>query len=304
MSMFANSRRLRKCAAMASVMLFAVAGCAGATPSVSAPASRGVTSHSATATATAIPSAVLTASPHGSFSSTGSMSSVRFDHTATLLASGKVLITGGDGLASAELYDPATGSFSSTGSMSTARIAHTATMLASGKVLITGGTTGGIIPSVLASAELYDPATGSFSSTGSMSIARDGHTATLLNSGKVLITGGCDSSSCLASAALYDPANGSFSSTGSMSSPRYGHTATMLASGKVLIAGGAANNLGLIWASAELYDPATGSFSSTGAMSSVRFLHTATLLASGKVLITGGQHVAGANWASAELYNP
>jgi TATA-box binding protein (TBP) (component of TFIID and TFIIIB) len=78
----------------------------------------------------------------------------------------------------------------------------------------------------------------------------------------------------------------------------------MLASGKVLIAGGAANNLGLIWASAELYDPATGSFSSTGAMSSVRFLHTATLLASGKVLITGGQHVAGANWASAELYNP
>jgi TATA-box binding protein (TBP) (component of TFIID and TFIIIB) len=89
-----------------------------------------------------------------------------------------------------------------------------------------------------------------------------------------------------------------------MSSIRYDHTATLLASGKVLIAGGDSNNQGRIWASAELYDPVTGSFKPTGSMSSIRFLHTATLLASGKVLITGGQHVAGANWASAELYTP
>jgi WD40 repeat protein len=124
-------------------------------------------------------------------------------------------------------------------------------LLPSGKVLVTGGGSGS---GVIASAELYDPGTGAFRSTGSMSSVRYDHTATLLASGKVLIAGGdADNHGRIwASAELYDPGTGSFKPTGSMSSVRFLHTATLLGSGKVLISGGqqvAGDN----WASAELY---------------------------------------------------
>jgi hypothetical protein len=244
----------------------------------------------------------------GSFSPTGSMSGPRSEHTATLLANGKVLIAGGETsylhgvLASAELYDPDTGSFIPTGSMTGPRSGQTATLLSSGKVLLTGGLAD--LSTVVASAELYDPATGSFSPTGSMSSSRWAHTATLLASGKVLIVGGTTfntEGTFLASAELYDPATGAFGSTGSLSAPRLMHAATLLGSGKVLITGGA-------WdqdesrTAAELYDPDAGSFGPAGSMTTSRATHTATLLASGQVLIVGGD-----GWndiPSAELYTP
>ncbi len=137
--------------------------------------------------------------------------------------------------------------------------------------------------------------------TGSMTNARDEHTATLLNNGKVLVAGGFNSSS-VASAELYDPATWSFTVTGSMTAARVGHTATLLNNGMVLIAGGD-NAAGIIVASAELYNPATGSFTATGSMTSPRYIHTATLLNNGKVLIAGGFR-AGGDLASAELYDP
>src|SRR6267143_974733 len=131
------------------------------------------------------------------FNNTGSLGSARRNHTATLLPNGKVLVAGGfdnsgNGLASAELYDPASGTWSAAGSLTTARYSHTATLLPNGKVLVAGGLDSSNNAS--ASAELYDPASGSWSATGSLGTARENHTATLLPNGKVLVAGGVGSS--------------------------------------------------------------------------------------------------------------
>lgn len=238
----------------------------------------------------------------GVFSASGSMTTSRSNHTATLLSNGKVLIASGT---TAELYDPTTGTFSATGSMTTSRKNFTATLLSNGKVLIVGGL-GTSFPLDLATSELYDPATGTFSASGSMGVGRDGHKATLLSDGRVLITGGWtgNGDTIVASAELYDPNTGTFSPTGSMSTARVDHTSTLLSTGKVLVAGGH-NDENL--ASAELYDPATGTFSAGGNMATSRMDHTATLLPGGKVLVSGGcsfNSLSATTVASAELYDP
>ena len=143
------------------------------------------------------------------------------------------------------------GEWNYTGSLETARFRHTATLLSDGRVLVAGGGAGQNGP--LASAELYDPATGIFSDTASLNSARDSHTATLLPDGKVLVAGGFDASGYLASAELYDPATGTWLATGSFKPGRAYHTATLLPNGMVLVAGGGLHGLPL--ASAELYDP-------------------------------------------------
>ena len=132
----------------------------------------------------------------GGWSTTGSMYDIRFQHTATLLPNGKVLVTGGCNnangsfLSSAELYDPATGGWSATGSMYDTRFTHKATLLGNGKVLVAGGVGGHSGNGHLSSAELYDPATGGWSATGSMNYARFCIIVSLLQNGKVLVAGG------------------------------------------------------------------------------------------------------------------
>jgi WD40 repeat protein len=258
---------------------------------------------------TTLASAELYDPATGIFTATGSMTTARYLYTATLLPNGKVLITGGFNLtatlASAELYDPATGIFTATGTMTSVRNLHAATLLGNGKVLVLGGAGQGTSKGFFASAEIYDPATGIFTATGSMTTPRYSRyfPATLLPNGKVLVAGGISydatGSTILASAELYDPATGVFTATGSMTTPRDGNTVTLLPNGKVLVAGGSdvANN---IFASAELYDPATGIFTATGSMTTARDQPTATLLPNGKVLIAGGW--SGAIIASAELF--
>lgn len=235
----------------------------------------------------------IAAQSPGTFTPTGNMTRARFFHTATLLADGRVLIAGGDTRdasgffktqADAELYDPRTGKFTATGNMITSRRWHAATLLPDGRVLIAGGahtiSNAGAPPTALASAELYDPRTGTFSSTGEMSTPRFATTVTLLNSGKVLLAG------YPGGAELFDPGTGTFTPTGSMIG-EWADTATLLPNGKVLITRGNPQT-GPYLSSAELYDPSSGTFSSAGYARANHTAPTATLIMNGKVLIAGG----------------
>lgn len=196
---------------------------------------------------------------------------------------------------------PTPSAFTTTGSMLTPRASHTATLLLDGTVLMAGGADIDYIDRQewdfpIASAELFDAASGTFAATGSMATARAGHNATLLANaalantasyGKVLVTGGGGQT-----AELYNPASRLFTETSPLLGTRNGETATLLNTGEVLVAGGGT-------ATAELYNPASGLFTATiGSMAAARTAHTATLLQDGRVLIAGG------GLATAELYDP
>jgi Galactose oxidase, central domain len=244
--------------------------------------------------------ATAAAQSSGSFTRTADMTTARSQHTATLLTSGKVLITGGtqsggfSGLATAELYDPKSGTFAPTGNMATARRMHTATRLPDGRVLIVGGYgTAGV---TLSSAEFYDPSSGTFSAAGNMMTARGGHSAILLPSSKVLIVGGYGTNAYpdVAPAEIYDPSSGTF--TGAAEYVGRGGCdfcapAVLLTDGTVLFAG---------QYPAQLYDPVADSFTPAGMMVSEQ--SAATVLTSGKVLFAGGVDLSRS--AKAELYDP
>jgi hypothetical protein len=229
-------------------------------------------------------------------------------------------MAGGMGENAGNLYDPATGTFTATGSMKVSVAFAAAALLPDGRVLIAGGLVDGLYGGTAqASAELYDPKTGTFSLTGSMSVPRAGLTATVLPDGRVLVVGGFG-----ASAELYDPQTGAFHPTGPMANSRGGATATLLANGRVLVVGGLGASAEVYdpqrgafhptgppecLASAELHDPGTGTFSPTGSMSMCRESATATRLSDGRVLVAGGfGGFAGTDMRgyllSAELYQP
>jgi WD40 repeat protein len=193
------------------------------------------------------------------------MSHERRAYTLTLLPNGKVMAVGGADtngpLAYVELYDPTTGVWTSTSSLLTPRSSHTATLLPNGKVLVVGGdgpteSDPSPVDPVLASAEIYDPATGNWTPASAMGQSRAEHTATLLPSGKVLIAGGVSyfGSVFPTSAELYDSATGNWSPTLPLVSGHMEHVTALLPGGKVLLAGGF--NSTDTGASTELYDPA------------------------------------------------
>jgi len=195
----------------------------------------------------------------------------------------------------------AAGDFEATGSLLVPRANHTATSLTDSRVVVAGGFGSS---GLLASSELYDPATGTWTATGGLGTARINHTATLLQNGVVLVAAGQDENFAeLASAELYDPASGTWTATGSLAAPRHFHTQTLLPNGQVLVAGGLQESLGTYLASAELYDPAMGTWTATISLPGPRGLHTATLLQNGKVLVAGGTDGSGSDLTSAVLYD-
>lgn len=239
----------------------------------------------------------------------------RQNHTATLLVDGRVLAVGGVGGvgATAEIYDPRSGTWALTPLMLTDRNRHTATVLIDGRVLVAGGEGDDFTSGPSRSAELYDPATNSWSEAAQLSEGRAGHTATLLADGRVLVVGGgtpvpgpeSDSftSSPVATAEVYDPDRHMWSSAGSTLQARESHTATLLEDGRVLVVGGHDPVLDQALTSAELYDPATGSWSSARPLENRRAGHTATLLVDGRVLVAGGQDDENRQKQRAEIYD-
>jgi hypothetical protein len=219
-----------------------------------------------------------------------------------LLGNGEVLIPGWIGMPRIQLYSPTTGYFRWGPAMLTKADNRTVTVLPDGRVLFAGGGENagmGITVAVFAKAELYDPATGKFTATGSMAHARQEHVAALLPDGRVLIVGGSDlEGKALNTAEIWDPKTGKFTATGSMTSARDAATATTLKNGKVLVASGYSH--GSAPAFAELYDPATGKFTRTGSMAVGRGWSSAVLLNNGCVLISGGS----GDGPYAELYWP
>ncbi len=240
----------------------------------------------------------------GSIVTTGPMTVARFDHAAALLLTGHVLIVGGierNGVMepSAELFDPATGHF-----MATARplTQHgwgvTATLLEDGHVLVAGGSTGCDSPCYSASAELYDPATGRFTSTGKMIVPRAGACAVRLHTGDVLFVGGTAIAvdNPVLTAELYHPQSGVFASVGTthLTDPTQ---VLLLNDGRALVVGSSG---------ADLYDPSTKQFTSACAMTVPRSKFGGASLPDGRVLIAGGQ--TGGPWGtrvtSTQIYDP
>jgi Kelch motif/Galactose oxidase, central domain len=255
----------------------------------------------------------------GTWTATGSMASTPgAGATATLLPNGTVLVAGGcctpaagpGALASAQIYNPATNAWTATGSMSTGRYYATATLLGNGTVLVVGGDNivpdmnSGMGSSPLTSAEIYNPATGSWQSAGNAATGHVWATASLLPSGQVLVAGGSLSGCCggVTGADLYTPSTGTWQAAAPMNVPRESAAAVVLANGTVLMTGGYEGVTATPYlASTEIYQPSTNTWTLGPNMNTGRAYQTATLLPNGQVLVAGGYN--GGPLATAELYN-
>jgi hypothetical protein len=199
------------------------------------------------------PSAEIYDPASGTWSETGG-TILGLSESATLLASGKVLIAGS--FWSAQLYDPTRNAWALAGRLNMGRSWHTATLLPSGKVLVAGGNPSRPpIGDLTSAAELYDPAKGTWTPTGSMTQPQAGADAMLLASGRVLVAGGGfpEKVGAVDTVQLYDQVTASWTLLAPMTTARSYFTATLLRSGALLFAGGE-NNRGVPHASAEIYD--------------------------------------------------
>jgi len=230
------------------------------------------------------------------WATTGSLNLARYDHTATQLQDGTVLVAGGydysqgDIISTCEIYNPSSGAWTQAAVLNTSRYLHTATLLNDHTVLVIGGTSDG--STGLTECEIYSPKNGgSWTTVGSLTTGRFSHTATLLNDGTVLVAGGLESTdSPTSDCEIYNPSTQTWSPVGSLATARSLHTATLLNDGTVLVAGGL-DSSDKTTALCEIYNPVatpTPGWTTTGPLAAERSHHTATLLQNGQVLVAGG----------------
>ncbi len=248
----------------------------------------------------------------GLWSATGSMRMARAYYAATLLPNGSVLVAGGctdascsAGTPTAEIYNPKNGQWRSAGKMSTLRYFFAATSLPNGNILVEGGCNKGNCGTVSKTAELFNPSTRTWALTGSLQTGRDYHTATLLSSGKVLVSGGYTVQGASNSVEMYDPATSTWSPMAAMNYGRALHSASALADGRAIVAGGLVGYLPSDLT--EVYDPATNNWSIAGNLNTKRAGQTAVLLPSGAAMVMGGYTYVRPSYfeiSSCELFNP
>ncbi|MDD4004726.1 MAG: kelch repeat-containing protein [Elusimicrobiaceae bacterium] len=235
------------------------------------------------------------------------LSASRGQHTANILANGKILVAGGtDGtstLASAEILDPALGSSSSwvsAGTMTYSRSNHTATMLPNGNILVTGGYTQGVTSGSITSAEIYYPSENAWVETSPLNTARQSHSAIMvpkgLYGGNILVIGGYSNSQYLDSMELYNPVTSQWTALATtLTTKRAQNSATLMHNGNILICGGVNGTQGTL-NSCEVvvvHDDGTFTVQAAPALNQKRHSHTATLLRDGRVAIIGGNNGAG-----------
>ena len=239
---------------------------------------------------------------------------------SVLLPDGKILISGGYAshrksygtkldTSVVEVFDVTSTKFSEVSPMTHAKRDHTSLLLSDGRVIVMGGlvddTVDGPKRDTLASTEIYDPESDSWSLGAVMAQGRGLHTATTLLDGKILVIGGVNTArQTINSAELYDPTTDSWAPAASMSQTRDGHTGTLLSDGRVLVVGGNGTSGGLSLTSAEIYDPSSNSWSSAGNMLEGRSHHTAIQLNDGKVLIAGGLLGPESPLSTVDFYSP
>jgi hypothetical protein len=249
------------------------------------------------------------------FTLTGPMTNARWSHTATLLLDGRVLVAGGftdpttnanaqPVLDTAEIYDPATGLWTAVGSMSTRRALHVAALLPDGRVLVAGGRTCNGPPPLACNsafttrtAEIFNPATGTWTPTANMNSDRTTTSAVLLLDGRVLVPAGFPGGQNTAE--TYNPSTGTWTATGPMSMNRARQGAMLLPDGTALVAAGSTGPGTHL--TSDTYNPATNTWTPAGNVLQTRFNYFFTELPNGKVLIAGGANAAA---SSAEVYDP
>jgi len=229
----------------------------------------------------------------------GNLANARRAHTATLLNNGKVLIVGGQAgpfaiLGAAELFDPATNAFSSAGS-AVQRASHQAVLLSDGCAMVIGGEANN-------TADIYDPATNTWTAAANMPTQRQSFIVSRLANGNVLVAGGLISGAT-ATAIIYNPTTNVWSSaaTASVAAARLSATGTTLQSGLVMMAGGQSSSGPS--ASFENYDSVANTWSAVASMTGARRNHAAALLVNGSVLAVGGDNTIG-TISTNDLYNP
>jgi hypothetical protein len=222
----------------------------------------------------------------------------RVGHTATPLADGRILFTGGwpdEGrppLASVEVFDPGSGRFTEVARLATGRGGHTATRLADGRVLLAGGADS---RQALSTVELFDPATNRITAVAPMPAPRAAHAAARLADGRVLVAGGQSvpghGRGIVGSALVYDPARDAWTPVGPLGQARYKTALVPLPDGGALVVGGQAGDAAAArLASTERYDPATTAFAAGPTLSEPRYkISDAVLvLRDGRVAVAGG----------------